>query len=311
MNAEYKLNDYVTFNNKIQRRAVGPELHRYDAGAGHRQRHASTLATQSGQLDRHASIRRAAIRSPRSWPTRPTRRSSSIPGRSATRGDRHRILARTCQHRQLYRPLFGGDRRRGVPTARQPGRVGLDPPNLLPFNTTPTLTGNPTVIPVDTKSGYLLETANYRDFIILNGGIRFDEYHVGATKGRTSDHLGASSGMFNYNGGVVIKPLPIASIYAAYGTSSEPVGAELDGTSANYGGLNPTSTVNQIFGPTQNRAEEVGTKWELFDRHLLATGGAVPDRRQKCARDHSDRISQRRHHRGGRGLSRARHRSRR
>ena len=31
------------------------------------------------------------------------------------------------------------------------------------------------------------------------------------------------------------------------GTSSEPIGAELDGTSANYGGLNPNTTINQIF----------------------------------------------------------------
>ena len=58
---------------------------------------------------------------------------------------------------------------------------------------------------------------------------------------------------------------------SAYGTSSEPVGAELDGTSANYGGLNPTSPINQIFGPVEAKAVEVGTKWELFDRHLLAT----------------------------------------
>ena len=65
--------------------------------------------------------------------------------------------------------------------------------------------------------------------------------------------------------------MPITSLYWAYGTSSEPVGAELDGTSANYGGLNPTSPITQIFSPIESRAEEVGNKWELFDRHLLAT----------------------------------------
>ena len=27
-----------------------------------------------------------------------------------------------------------------------------------------------------------------------------------------------------------------------------------------------------ILGPERNRAAEVGTKWELFDRHLLVTG---------------------------------------
>ena len=64
---------------------------------------------------------------------------------------------------------------------------------------------------------------------------------------------------------------PITSLYWAYGTSSEPVGSELDGTSANYGGFNPTSPLSQIFGPIESRAQEVGNKWELFDGHLLAT----------------------------------------
>jgi catecholate siderophore receptor len=145
----------------------------------------------------------------------------------------------------------------------------LAPPNLLPFTGTPTLTGNPTVIPVDTNSVYLIETANYRDFIILNGGIRYDDYNVSATKAGST--VGLSSGLVNYNAGIVVKPLPITSVYAAMATSSNPVGAELDGTSATYGGLNPTATINQIFGPQQNKAYEVGTKWELADRRLLVT----------------------------------------
>jgi catecholate siderophore receptor len=154
------------------------------------------------------------------------------------------------------------------------GSVGpvsvLNLPNSLAFGTTPTVTGNPSVIPVDSKSVYALETANYRDFLILNGGLRFDQYNISASKiGYPT--VAAASGMWNYNLGIVIKPVPIGSLYAAYGTGSEPVGAELDGTSANYGGLNPTSPINQIFSPIESRAEEVGTKWELFDRHLLAT----------------------------------------
>jgi catecholate siderophore receptor len=154
------------------------------------------------------------------------------------------------------------------------GTVGpvsvLNPPNNLPFGNTPTVTGDPDVIPIDDTGVYALETANYNDFIILNGGVRFDQYNISASKAGFPT-VSASSGMWNYNLGAVIKPVPIGSIYAAYGTGSEPVGAELDGTSANYGGLNPTSPINQIFSPEESRAEEVGTKWEFFDRHLLAT----------------------------------------
>jgi catecholate siderophore receptor len=156
------------------------------------------------------------------------------------------------------------------------GTVGpvsvLSPPNFLTFGT-PTVTGNPTFIPVNSKSLFALETANYRDLVILTAGLRFDNYEISASKTGTPT-VSAVSNMWNYNLGIVVKPVPIASVYAAYATSSEPVGAELDGTSANYGGLNPTAstTVNQIFAPVQAKAAEVGTKWELLDRHLLATG---------------------------------------
>ncbi len=149
----------------------------------------------------------------------------------------------------------------------------FNPPNQLGFpNFNPKLTGNATIIPVDTNSGYLIETANYRDFLILNGGVRYDDYHVQAYKAATpGTTVSGNSGMTNWNVGAVVKPLPYASVYTAYATSSNPVGAEVDGTSSTYGGLSPTATVNQIFGPQLNRAAEVGTKWELLDRHLLAT----------------------------------------
>jgi len=147
-----------------------------------------------------------------------------------------------------------------------------------PFGAEPTLAGHPTRINIDTKSVYLLDTANYNDFIILNGGIRYDDYHIATSGYGTVNNVqnvfgtqSLDSGLTNYNLGAVVKPLPYVSLYAAYATSANPVGAEFDGTSATYGGLAPilNGNSNQIFGPEKNRAAEVGTKWELFDRHLL------------------------------------------
>ena len=40
------------------------------------------------------------------------------------------------------------------------------------------LAGNPLQYRVDTKAGYVMDTANYKDFIILNGGIRYDDYRI-------------------------------------------------------------------------------------------------------------------------------------
>ena len=147
----------------------------------------------------------------------------------------------------------------------------LAPSNEAVFGTTPTTTGDPNLIEVYTKSLYALETANYQDRLIFNAGLRFDQTNVSAEKNGFGE-ISAGSGTWNYNLGLVYKPIPITSLYAAYGTGSEPVGSELDGTSANYGGLNPSSPITQIFGPVESKAAEVGNKWELFDKHLLVTG---------------------------------------
>jgi catecholate siderophore receptor len=151
----------------------------------------------------------------------------------------------------------------------------------LPFGINPQLLGLPTTVAVATKSFYVLDTANYNDVLFLNAGIRFDNYGINTTGYGTTGNVlnvfgtqAAEFRMLNYNGGVVYKPLPYASVYAAYATSSNPIGAEFDGTAAQYGGLAPilNGNSNQIFGPEQNQAAEIGTKWELFDKRLLVTG---------------------------------------
>lgn len=142
------------------------------------------------------------------------------------------------------------------------------PCTYLPFPNTPYRNTNPTRIAVDTKSGYLIETANYQDVVLVNGGARFDDYNITSRTETLSTFASNHSGLFNWNAGVVFKPLPNVSAYAAYATSATPVGAELDGGAANYGGLTAAA---QIFAPQLNKAAEVGLKWELFDRHLLAT----------------------------------------
>lgn len=146
--------------------------------------------------------------------------------------------------------------------------------------TNPQWTGFPTKIAIDTTSGYVINTSNYNDFVILNGGIRYDDYNIKAsgfgTSGTQTNVFNAQEqhhGLPNFNLGVTLKPLPNGSVYAAYATSSNPVGAEFDGTAAQYGGLAPSlnGNPNQIFGPEKNTAIEIGTKWELFDRRLLVT----------------------------------------
>jgi catecholate siderophore receptor len=138
------------------------------------------------------------------------------------------------------------------------------------------LTGRPAKIGIDTVSGYVLDTANYNDLVILNGGVRFDDYNLKVSNYSAAGAFNQQSAEFgipNFNLGLTLKPLPNGSVYAAYATSANPVGAEFDGTSTAYGGVNPSLAGGntQIFGPEKNKSIEIGTKWELFDRHLLVT----------------------------------------
>ena len=145
-----------------------------------------------------------------------------------------------------------------------------------PFPIPGGLTGRPTKIGIETVSGYVMDSANYRDVLILNGGFRYDDYRVKTSAVTAAGAFGQQSAEFlvpDFNLGLTLKPLPNGSVYVAYATSANPVGSEFDGTSTAYGGINPNLSGgnNQIFGPEKNKAIELGTKWELFDRHLLLT----------------------------------------
>ena len=127
----------------------------------------------------------------------------------------------------------------------------LNPTLYENYSGSPTPTGNPDVIGVNTQSAYSLWTANYRDYVILNAGVRFDETGISAKKMYNSfpstAEVSGGSGMWNYNLGALWKPIPITSLYWAYATASDPLGAELDGTSTNYGGLIRPSPARRSF----------------------------------------------------------------
>jgi len=145
----------------------------------------------------------------------------------------------------------------------------LDPPHYLNGSGTFQLAGNQLNYKVGTKAVYLMDTANYRDFIILSGGVRYDDYNIKSSNNTAAKS--ADDGITSYNASLLVKPVKIGSIYFAYATAADPVGSELDATSSSYGGLAATQNATQIFGPQRSRSYEIGTKWELLNRHLLFT----------------------------------------
>ncbi|MBY0519516.1 MAG: TonB-dependent receptor [Sphingomonas sp.] len=75
--------------------------------------------------------------------------------------------------------------------------------------------------------------------------------------------------LFSYRGGVVIKPVPHASIYAAYGNSKTPASATVRlgcGVVSALGAADPCATA-----PETARNYEIGAKADLFGRRLQLT----------------------------------------
>ena len=129
---------------------------------------------------------------------------------------------------------------------------------------------------IDTVGAYLTDTIQLSKQWSVNAGVRFDQFERDQVGGKGADGkadpkantANVQADLFSWNVGIVYKPIPIASFYAAYATSESPIGSELDSTGAQYNGIS-AKLVN--VPPQEARSVEVGTKWELFDKRLLAT----------------------------------------
>jgi catecholate siderophore receptor len=129
---------------------------------------------------------------------------------------------------------------------------------------TPVRNNQPAKTKVDTLSLYALDTISWQDRLILNVGTRIDNYAITRTAFGGAP-VSRDDLMPNWSAGLTYKPVPQASLYVAYATSSNPVGSELDGNGDTYGGL---AANNAVFSPERNTAMEAGAKWEVLDRHL-------------------------------------------
>ncbi|SEM53168.1 catecholate siderophore receptor [Pseudomonas sp. ok272] len=146
--------------------------------------------------------------------------------------------------------------------------VGKDPGNLYhpnpndPFK--PVKAGDYSHSEVDhnNRAAYVMDTLSLHRQWDLNLGLRYDSYKVEDDAQRNNTHL------WNYQVGVVFKPLPNGSIYLSYGTSSNPSG-ETAGQSGGADG--PAGGGMNNLDPEKARSIELGTKWNVFDERLALT----------------------------------------
>ncbi|MBN3739766.1 MULTISPECIES: TonB-dependent receptor [Burkholderia] len=117
-----------------------------------------------------------------------------------------------------------------------------------------------------TASAYLFDTVKLTEQWLFNAGLRFDRYDLTAKQAGAAD-LSNTSNLFSYQFGLVYKPVRTVSLYASYGTSSNPPGSN----GGLGGGTDQITANNQNLSPERTRNIEVGAKWDVIDQQLSLT----------------------------------------
>jgi catecholate siderophore receptor len=127
-------------------------------------------------------------------------------------------------------------------------------------------TGARTSSDASTTAAYAFDTMRLSERVELMGGLRYDSLDVDfdsrAVDGVVTPFHRVDD-MLSWRSGVVYKPRPQGSVYAAYGTSFNP-------SAEGNIGLTLTAATEPLE-PEKSRTAEVGTKWETLGRHVLAT----------------------------------------
>jgi len=131
----------------------------------------------------------------------------------------------------------------------------------------------------DTISLYGFDTMKINEQWQLTGGLRYDHYSTSysataltlALPARTitPTDLDTSGDLWTGKIGLVYKPAENGSIYAAYGTSAQPPGGANFSLAAAGTGNSASRT---DFKPQEASTYEIGTKWDVLNKHLALTG---------------------------------------
>ncbi|MDR3399540.1 MAG: TonB-dependent siderophore receptor [Pandoraea sp.] len=115
-------------------------------------------------------------------------------------------------------------------------------------------------------SAYMFDSVKLSERWLINAGARFDRFDVNAVQAGAPD-LKNTSNLFSFQLGVIYKVLPSLSLYASYGTSANPPGAN----SGLGGGTDQLTTTNTNLSPERSRNIEIGAKWDVIDQRLSLT----------------------------------------
>jgi catecholate siderophore receptor len=133
---------------------------------------------------------------------------------------------------------------------------------------------NQNYVTINTRSAslYAFDTITLSEQWLVNAGLRYDDYTSEtvtstATPTPAFSKLKSQDGLFNYQLGIVFKPMSNGSVYLSHGTSSTPVNSSMG-----EGAESQSQTLTtKDLKPEENTSYELGTKWDLLDQHVGLT----------------------------------------
>ncbi len=137
--------------------------------------------------------------------------------------------------------------------------------------------GDPTRSKTVTKALYAFDTVEFNKNWLGNVGLRVDDYDTKFTQNKAAKNavVRRDDTLFNYQLGLIYKPVENGSFYVSYGTSSTPAnasmgeGSESQSLTSGRGGVGLNAA---DLAPEKNKTYEIGTKWDVLDRRLTLTG---------------------------------------
>lgn len=142
------------------------------------------------------------------------------------------------------------------------------------------------------RSIYVFDSMELTEQWLLNAGVRYDDYRSelqnrDATTGAGTTKFENDSDFFNYQLGLVYKIQPNLNVYAAYATSSSPVGLSMGDFNYAGGGLDENT---EDLSPERSKTFEIGTKWNVLE-NLELTAAVFHTRKTNARVTTGDTIS--------------------
>ena len=175
----------------------------------------------------------------------------------------------------FYAPGFASVNTTFAPAGSWPVANLYNPnPNVTGYNRISNGTGS--FGKTDRVSLYAFDTMKINEQWQLTGGVRYDHYDTSysataltlPSRAITPTDLSTSGDLWSGKLGVVYKPAENGSIYAAWGTSAQPPGGANFALAAGGTG---SSASRVDFQPQEATTYEVGTKWDVLNKHLSLT----------------------------------------